>query len=133
MRHFFSGRPLEVCHNVIFWIQPMSLTCVLTTIGVSGVSHSKLPTVCSYDSCYLTWSTKTSIKTLLCVLLFSMGALEVKFRAAAGIFWNSGHGNDLTLLFQCFHVLDLHYKKAHTSFDRLEYLFFVFASQVFSY
>lgn len=89
---FFSGRPFEVCHNVIFWIQPTSLTCVLTTIRVSGFSHSKLPTVCSYDSCYLTWSTKTSIKTLLCVLLFSMGALEVKFRAAEGIFGVRGMG-----------------------------------------
>lgn len=92
VRHLFSGRPLEVCRNVIFWIQPTSLTCVLTTIRVPGFSHSKLPTVCSYDSCYLTWSTKTSIKTLLCVLLFSMSALEVKFRAAAGIFGVRGMG-----------------------------------------
>lgn len=85
-------RPLVVCHTIIFWIQPTSLTCVLTTVSVSGVSHSKLPTVCSHDSCYLPWSKKTSIKTLSCVLLFSMGALEVKFRAAAGIsgVWGMG-------------------------------------------
>lgn len=35
------------------------LTCVLTTVSESRVSQSKLPTLCSYDSCYLTWSKKT--------------------------------------------------------------------------